>query len=219
MNPETSHISHYAKEVADVLLKLGAIRFDVKQTFTWASGIKSPVYCDNRLINSDVDARNFMVNIFVKVIKQHFPNVEIIAGVATGGIPLGVLIADRMTLPFIYVRQEKKGHGLEKQVEGAFKENDKVVLIEDHISTGGSSAKAVQGLRDAGLNMLALVSVMTYGFAKATYTFKENDIDFMSLCDLHTILEVAHESGMLNIEDRKTISLFRENPNHWFVNQ
>lgn len=160
-----------------------------------------------------------MADIFVKVIKEYYPSVEVIAGVATGGIPMGVLIADRMKLPFIYVRQEKKGHGLEKQVEGAFKENDKVVLIEDHISTGGSSLKAVQGLRDAGLNMLALVSIMTYGFAKATYTFKENDVAFLSLCDLSTTLEVAHESGKLDAEDRNAISLFRENPSSWFANQ
>lgn len=219
MNPTSSgKISPYAREVAKQLLKLDVIEFKVKETFTWASGIVSPIYCDNRKINSDVEARNLILDIFIRVISQYDRDVELIAGVATGGIPMGVLIADRMNLPFVYVRQAPKGHGLKRQVEGSFKSNSKVILIEDHISTGGSSLKAVEGLRNSGLNMLALISIMTYGFPEAVYNFNEHDVNYLSLCDLDTILEVAYEDGKISEEEKKSISLFRMNPNDWVVN-
>ena len=140
--------SPYARDVAKELLHLGSVSFNVDSPYTWVSGIKSPVYCDNRKIYSDVRVRRKVVRAFQNLIEDQFPDVEIIAGVATGGIPCGILIAENMNLPFIYVRQAPKEHGLMRQVEGSFTAGDKVVLIEDLISTGGSSLKAIQGLRN-----------------------------------------------------------------------
>ncbi len=211
----STKISDSANIIAQNLLAIHSVQFNVKEPFTWVSGIKSPVYCDNRKINSDVAVRNIAVDAFVKLIKDRFNDVEIIAGVATGGIPLGILIADRLNLPFIYVRQAPKEHGLKKQVEGAFKANNKVVLIEDHISTGGSSLKAIDALRANELNVLALVSVMTYGFNAATNLFSENNIEQQSLCDLDTILDVAQSIGNIDLLEKEEILKFRSSPKTW----
>ena len=211
----STKVSPFAKEVAQQLLSLGAIEFKVKETVTWASGIVSPLYCDNRKINSNVGVRNFMVEAFIKTIENFYPDVEVIAGVATGGMPLGVLIADRMNLPFIYVRQAPKGHGLKRQVEGDYSPGAKVVLIEDHVSTGGSSLKAVEGLRDAELNMLGLISIMTYAFKKAEFLFYDNDVKYLSLCDLDTIVDVAFREGKITKQDKDSILAFRDNPESW----
>lgn len=208
-------ISSSSKEIAKNLLDIGAIQINVKTPFTWVSGIKSPIYCDNRKINSNVEVRKNAVNAFISIIEKHFHEVKIIAGVATGGIPLGVLIADRMNLPFIYVRQEQKKYGLMKQVEGDCKVGDKVVLIEDLISTGSSSLKAVRGLRNAELNLLGLISIMTYNFDKAIDLFKKENVNHFSLCDLDTILEVALDRGSINSIDRDSILSFRSSPETW----
>jgi orotate phosphoribosyltransferase len=158
-------LSKHSTEIANDLLKIKSVEFNFNDPYVWVSGTKSPIYCDNRKINSYPEIRNKFVNYFVELIQEYYPTVEVIAGVATGGIPLGILIADRMKLPFIYVRQERKEHGLMKQVEGDFNIGAKTVLIEDHISTGGSSWKALQGLLDVKLDVLGLASIMTYGFS------------------------------------------------------
>ena len=208
VNPKSDAM--VAKQVAKTLLKLEAVKINVENQFTWTSGIKSPIYCNNRIVNSDIDARKQMVDSFVEIIKENFPDVQIIAGIATGGMPLGVLIADKMRLPFIYVRSEKKGHGLMKQVEGSFKSGDKIVLIEDHISTGGSSLKAIDGIREEKLELLGLVSLMTYGFNKAQELFDSNNVKNISLCDLNQILDVAWEENMISKEQKEIVLDFKK---------
>lgn len=204
-----------AKVVAHELLSISAIQLNVDNPFTWVSGIKSPVYCDNRRVNSHVHTRNIIADSFVKIIGQHFHNVDIIAGVATGGIPMGILIAERLKLPFIYVRQEPKEHGLMRQVEGDFEVGSNVVLIEDHVSTGGSSLKAADGLLKEDLNLLALISIMTYNFKQALNLFKEHQINHYSLSDLDTTLDQALSEGILSIEQVNNILSFREDPKSW----
>jgi len=206
----TSKISASAGVVAKHLLRLGSVQLSVDKPFTWASGIKSPIYCDNRKINSDVDARNTVVNAFVELIKTEFADAEVIAGVATGGISFGALIADRLNLPFIYVRQAPKDHGLMKQVEGGFEAGQKTVVIEDLISTGSSSMKAVQGLRDENIKVLGLISIMTYGFKKATKLFDDEKVDQWSLCNLDTMVDVALAQGKISAEDKTAILKFRD---------
>jgi len=208
-------ISDNAKNVANDLLKLGSIQLNVTQPFTWVSGIKSPIYCDNRLVNSDVAIRKNMVGYFVELIQDKFKDVEIIAGVATGGIPLGVLIADRLNLPFIYARQAPKEHGLKKQIEGSYQEGNKVVLIEDHISTGGSSLIAVQALRDGKLDVIGLISIMSYGFSSATEKFEKNDVNHYTLCDLDTVLDISLERGNITENEKASILSFKNSPSEW----
>ena len=197
------------KNIAKDLLKINAIQLNVESPFTWVSGIQSPIYCDNRLVNSYVGLRSRIVKKFVKLIRKKFPDAQVIAGVVTGGLPFGALIADKMKLPFIYVRQEKKEHGLMKQVEGVFREGDKVVVIEDHISTGKSSLKAIQGLLNEKLHVLGLVSIMTYGFKKAENAFKEANITNYSLSNLDIVLKVALKENRITKEERKQILQFR----------
>lgn len=203
-------------EVAEILLNIGAVKFNVNEPFVWTSGIKSPIYCDNRIINSKVEARDAILGIAVHHVWANFPDAEIIAGVATGGMPLGSLIADRMKLPFIYVRGEAKKHGLMKQVEGVFGEADRVVLFEDHISTGGSSRNAVEALRNVGLDVVCLLSVMTYGFETMKQSFKEKNILHQSLCDLDIILETAVKKGILTEKEQKEVLDFKQSPETWF---
>jgi len=202
-------ISSSSRIIAKNLLELGAVQLDPGFGFIWASGIKSPIYCDNRKINSDVGVRKIVVQAFVDLIMNEFPNVEIIAGVATGGIPLGILIADKMNLPFIYVRQAPKEHGLMKQVEGNYHPGNKIVLIEDLISTGGSSLKAIEGLREQKLDVLSLISIMTYGFEVAAELFEKEDVNQWSLCNLDTIVDVAYEMDKISINDKEVLLEFK----------
>lgn len=202
--------------VANILLDINAVKLDVKNPFTWVSGIKSPIYCDNRVINSDVEARKEVLRCFVELIRHNFPEVEVIAGVATGGIPLGILIADKLNLPFVYVRQESKKHGMMKQIEGNYKAGQKTVLIEDHISTGGSSLVAYNALIDGGMNVLGLISIMTYGFDKAKNLFAQNNVNYDSLCNLDVVLNTAFAKGKINNEEKNSILTFRDNPEAWW---
>lgn len=206
-----------AEQVGINLLEIGAVQINVDNPFTWVSGIKSPIYCDNRKIPSDVSVRKKMVQYFVNLIRKEFSEVDVIAGVATGGIPLGILIAQELDLPFIYVRQEPKQHGLMKQVEGDYNEGDKVVLIEDHVSTGGSSLKAIKGLENEGLELLSLVSIMTYGFDSANERFTDNNINHYSLCDLDTIVDVSLRMGMISKDQKKSLKDFQADPQNWAI--
>ena len=212
----TSMPTEIQTNVASALLKLGAIKFEIDAPFTWVSGIKSPVYCDNRMINSDVKVRNLVIDAFVSEINRLHPGTEVIAGVATGGISFGALIADRMNVPFVYVRQAPKEHGLKKQVEGHIEAGQKVVLIEDHISTGGSSLKAVQGIRMENVDFQGLVSVMTYNFPIAAERFAESNVPFTSLSDLDIAVAVARENGYLTSEQADSVLAFRDSPKDWW---
>jgi orotate phosphoribosyltransferase len=212
-------ISTQAVMVAESLLQIGSVQLNVNHPFTWVSGIKSPIYCDNRLVNSDVKIRNIVVDAFVKLILDKFKNIDLIAGVVTGGLPIGVLIADRLDLPFIYARQAPKEHGLKKQVEGSYKKGDRVVLIEDHISTGGSSLIALQALRKEGIDVVGLISIMTYNFKSATKKFIENSINHYSICDLETVLNVSVEKGIIDVTDKHSIIEFRDSPETWRNNE
>jgi orotate phosphoribosyltransferase len=203
-------LSEKKEAVAGCLLSLGAVKLNTKNLFQWASGILSPVYCDNRAINSDIKARNLVLDAFLDLIRKTLPDVALIAGVATGGIPMGMLIADRLELPFVYVRQEPKGHGMKQQVEGSFQEGQKVVLIEDLISTGGSSMKAVTGIRNAGLQLLGLLSIMNYGFEKAEKLFNDEKVTVYSLCNIDTVVDEAEKTGQISAEQKEEILSFRE---------
>lgn len=205
-----ANLSEDSKPIAKSLLAINAVQLNTVKLFTWVSGIKSPIYCDNRKVNSHVNERTQVTISFEKLIHKQFPTVEVIAGVATGGISFGAMIANRMGLPFIYVRQEKKEHGLMKQVEGDFREGAKVVLIEDHISTGKSSMIAIDALRESKLNVLSIVSIMTYGFNKANKIFSDNKVKQFSLSDLDTILEVALKAGKIDLTERDSILEFRD---------
>src|ERR1700761_9564886 len=168
-----------SKKIAKYLLDIEAVKINLKDLFTWTSGIKSPIYCDNRIIKSKAEVRNAVTDEFSEVISPRFLNdIDSIAGVATGGMTYGVLIANKLNLPFIYVRSERKEHGLKKVVEGYFDQGNKVVLIEDHISTGKSSIQAVEYLREEGLDVICLLSIMTYGFKGADKAFNDKNIPF-----------------------------------------
>jgi orotate phosphoribosyltransferase len=200
------------KAIAKYLLEIQAVRINVQNPFTWVSGIKSPIYCDNRIINSKVKVRDAVVGEFSNIILDNFiENTDIIAGVATGGIPYGVLVADRLKLPFIYVREKRKEHGLMKRIEGEFKKGDRVVLIEDHISTGISSIKAIEALRDEEVEVICLISIMTYGFKEAEQAFKGQRVKHISICDLDTIIEVAKADNMITAQDAEIVLNFRDN--------
>jgi orotate phosphoribosyltransferase len=165
-----------AAEVADKLLEIEAIRLQPDQPFTWASGWKSPIYCDNRLSLSYPKVRNLIKEQLIRGIKNYFPGVETIAGVATAGIPQGALLANDLNLPFIYVRSKAKGHGMENMIEGKVVPGQKVVVVEDLISTGGSSLKAVQDLRNSGFEVLGMVAIFSYGFDIATQNFADANV-------------------------------------------
>jgi len=205
-----------SKQIARFLLEIGAVKFNVTDPFVWTSGIKSPIYCDNRIINSKVPVRDFVVDTFTNTISEKYlSEIDLIAGVATGGMTYGVLIASRLNLPFIYVRPAKKEYGLKRMVEGEYSAGQKVVLIEDHISKGGSSMVAIKGLREVGIEVVCLLSIMTYNFQEAKELYLKEHVNHESLCDLDTILKVAEEEGKLSSNDVATILSFRNSPDTW----
>lgn len=204
-----------SRDVAECLLQIKAVKLNTENHFTWASGWFSPIYCDNRKVLSFPKVRRVICNSFVEMIKQKFPKVEVIAGVATGAIAHGVLVAEQMNKPFIYVRSENKNHGLTNKIEGNFKKGDKVVVIEDLISTGGSSLAAVEALRAEGVEVLGLMSIFTYSFPQAEENFKNNDCLAYSLSSYPVLLDVAKEQEYIKVEDMETLSQWRENPSQW----
>jgi len=182
-----------AKSIANDLIRIEAVKISVDSPFTWTSGIKSPVYCDNRITLSDVDVRNNIKNSLVKCISEKFPEVNCIAGVATAGIPQGSMISDYMNLPFVYVRNKPKGHGLGNQIEGRVQQGQKVVVVEDLVSTGKSSLEAVQALRDAGCVVVGMVAIFTYGFDKTYKIFEEMNVPLWTLSDYQTLKGIKTE--------------------------
>jgi orotate phosphoribosyltransferase len=204
-----------AIQVADYLLQIKAIKLDPANPFTWASGWKSPIYCDNRKTLSYPEIRSFLQAYFSDVIREKYPQAESIAGVATGAIAIGALVADQLGLPFVYVRSKPKGHGLGNQVEGVIEPGQQLVVIEDLISTGGSSLDAVKAIREAGGEVLGLVAIFSYEFALSADRFKEARCELTTLSNYSTLIERAAENGMITPEQSDTLRRWREDPAHW----
>lgn len=189
------------KNVAEMLLDIEAIKLSPSQPFTWASGTLSPIYCDNRVTLSFPEVRNSICNHFVSIIKEKYPTVEAIVGVATGGIAHGMLVADRMNLPFAYVRDKPKQHGRQNIVEGFIAQNTKVVVIEDLISTGGSSLKAVDALREYGVEVLGLAAIFTYNFQKSIDAFHQANCPFTTITSFVELINQIDSSGKFSKEE------------------
>jgi orotate phosphoribosyltransferase len=204
-----------AREVAESLLQIKAVVLNPSQPFTWTSGIKSPIYCDNRKTLSFPKVRTFIKTSFADIITDEFKNVDVIAGVATAGIPHGALIADVLNLPFVYVRDKAKGHGLENQIEGKLEKGQKVFVIEDLISTGGSSLKAVEALREAGAEVLGLGAIFTYGFEKAVKAFEQANCKFFTLSNYEILLDKAIEDNYVKPEERDELINWYKDPEAW----
>lgn len=208
-------MSQTKQAVAEKLIQIKAIKLQPTNPFTWASGWKSPIYCDNRLTLSFPEIRDFIRDEFVKQIKEQYPDVEVIAGVATGAIAQGVLVAQAMDLPFVYIRSSAKAHGMGNQIEGHLPEGKKVVVVEDLISTGGSSLKAVEALRKAGSNVLGMTAIFTYDFQVAQDNFKKAECPLAVLSDYHALLDFALSVDYVKKEQVATLKEWRENPSEW----
>ncbi len=206
-----------ALKVAEFLLNIKAIKLQPNAPFTWASGWKSPIYCDNRKTLSFPIVRTYLRQEFVRVISENFPKPDVIAGVATGGIALGALVAQEMGIPFVYVRPSAKGHGLQNQVEGHIEEGQNVVVIEDLISTGSSSLKAVEALKEAKCNVKGLVAIFNYGFDEATNNFKKGACPFFSLTTYDSLIKQGLKSNYITENDIETLKAWRENPAEWNI--
>jgi orotate phosphoribosyltransferase len=203
------------KAVAEKLLEIQAIKLNLVTPFTWASGWKSPIYCDNRKPLSFPAIREFIKSEMCNQVFEEFPDAEILAGVATAGIAWGAMVADQLKLPFIYVRSKPKEHGMGNQIEGFYEKNKKVVVIEDLISTGKSSLAVVQALRTAGLEIAGLVSIFNYGFDEAANAFSAEKIKTRSLTDYSTLIGLAVEKGSVNTAQFETLVKWREDPANW----
>ncbi|SHN28464.1 orotate phosphoribosyltransferase [Cyclobacterium lianum] len=204
-----------ASLISKKLLEINAIKLSPKIPFTWASGWKSPIYCDNRLSLSYPNVRKLILEKLVKAIQTHFLNIEAVAGVATAGIPQGVLIADRLDVPFVYVRSKAKGHGMENMIEGKVSKDQKVVVVEDLVSTGGSSLKAVNDLKKAGFNVLGMVAIFTYGFELAKENFSREGVKLICLSDYAAMLPQALAKGFISADDMEALKAWRNSPDTW----
>ena len=204
-----------AKQVAKSLLQVHAIILDPKKPFKWAAGWNSPIYCDNRKTLSYPEIRNYIRQGLVAVIKNHYKGANVIAGVATAGIPHGVLVAEELGLPFIYVRAKAKEHGKQNQIEGYFEKGQSVILVEDLISSGKSSLEAASALKEVGMKVKGMVSIFTYGFDTAAENFKNANCEYISLCDYNTLLPEAIKQKYIDKEDLAILKQWRENPSNW----
>jgi orotate phosphoribosyltransferase len=207
-----------AQRIAEKLLQINAVKLSPQNPFTWASGIKSPIYCDNRLVLSFPEVRNLVVKSFVEK-AANFEPFDTIAGVATAGIPWGALIADRLKKPFIYIRDKPKAHGRQNQIEGLHTEGSKILVIEDLISTGGSSLKAVETVRAANCEVVGVLAIFSYGFEAATTIFNESKCPFDTLSNYEILLECAVKRGYVTASDVKTLQDWRISPSTWGVNE
>ncbi len=206
-----------AEKTAELLLQINAIKLNPKNPFTWASGWQSPIYCDNRLILSFPTIRNFVREEFSKHIEHEFGKPDVIAGVATGAIGVGILVAEYMGLPFVYVRPEPKKHGRQNQVEGFLQKGQNVVVVEDLISTGNSSLLAVEALKAAGANIKGMAAIFTYGFDIATANFENAKVDLRTLSDYSNLLHLAVAKNYITDAEMETLQEWRENPSTWSV--
>jgi len=203
------------QQIASKLLQINAIKFNPANPFQWTSGWKSPIYCDNRKTLSYPDLRRQIREAFTEVIQREYGTPDVIAGVATGAIAMGVLTAEAMDLPFVYVRSSQKKHGLQNTIEGEFKSGQRVVVIEDLVSTGNSSLRAVDALRETGAEVLGMVAIFSYGFDLARQNFEKKQCRLHTLSDYQTLVDVAMKQGYLREEHREDLEQWRRNPSHW----
>lgn len=207
-----------ARKTAEVLLQINAIKLSPSEPFTWASGWKSPIYCDNRIILSFPTIRNYIREIMGKEIEKLYGKPDVIAGVATGAIGIGMLVAEYLGLPFIYVRPEAKGHGRQNQIEGFVQKGQNVVVVEDLISTGKSSLNAVKALKEAEVHVKGMVAIFSYGFDVATENFKKENITLHTLSNYESLLEQALATNYIAQKELETLSVWNSNPSEWNAN-
>jgi orotate phosphoribosyltransferase len=204
-----------ARKTAELLLQINAIKLNPKNPFTWASGWKSPIYCDNRITLSFPPIRNYIREEFAKYIEKEFGKPDVIAGVATGAIGIGVLVAEYLGLPFVYVRPEPKKHGRQNQIEGFLQKGQNVVVVEDLISTGNSSLQAVEALRAAGANVKGMVAIFTYGFDISVENFKNANVNLHTLGNYETLLELATAKQYITEAEQETLREWSKSPSTW----
>ena len=204
-----------AKKTAELLLQIKAIKLQPDEPFTWASGWNSPIYCDNRVTLSYVMIRNYVRENLAKIISEKHGQPDVIAGVATGAIAIGVLVAQELGVPFIYVRPEPKKHGRQNQIEGFLDSGQNVVVVEDLISTGKSSLNAVKALKDAGARVIGMVAIFNYGFPIAEKNFKDCHLDLTTLSDYENLIEQALETNFISTKQVTTLKAWREDPGEW----
>ena len=207
--------SSIQKTVAQHLLAVQAVRLKPNEPFTWSSGWKSPIYCDNRVTLAYPEVRTYIKNALADAIRERFPSVEVIAGVATAGIPQGALVADVLGLPYCYVRPEPKAHGMGKQIEGHLSSGQRVVVIEDLISTGGSSLKVVNALRAVGAEVIGMAAIFTYGFTVAEQNFASTNVPLVCLSDYDALLIEAQALDYISADAMESLSSWRQNPAQW----
>jgi orotate phosphoribosyltransferase len=204
-----------AIKTAELLLQIKAIKLEPQEPFTWASGWKSPIYCDNRIILSYPPIRNFVRENFARQIEELYGKPDVIAGVATGAIGIGMLVAEYMNLPFIYVRPEAKGHGRKNQIEGHLESGQTVVVIEDLISTGNSSLNAIKALQEANVTIKGLLAIFSYGFKISEDNFKKANIDLYTLSGYDPLIDTAVKSNYINESEAETLKSWRKDPSNW----
>jgi orotate phosphoribosyltransferase len=206
-----------AKKTAEVLLHINAIKLSPNAPFTWASGWKSPIYCDNRLVLSYPAIRNYIKSELAKNIENLYGKPDVIAGVATGAIGIGALVADDLGLPFVYVRPEAKKHGRQNQIEGRLEKGQNVVVVEDLISTGKSSLNAVEALKSAAVNVKGMAAIFTYGFERSKTNFEEKNIELHTLSNYEALLEQALDTGFINDKELNVLYQWNSNPSEWDI--
>ena len=204
-----------AEQTVNYLTQINAIKLNTKKPFTWTSGIKSPIYCDNRLILSFPNVRKFVADKMTEIVENKYGKDISIAGVATGAIAIGAMIAERINVPYAYVRPEPKGHGLKNQIEGNIKKESNVVVIEDLISTGKSSLNAINALKSEGYNVLGMLSIFSYNFQFANKKFEDENILINSLSDYNSLVNLIHSEGTLDINEISRLKKWREEPKTW----
>jgi orotate phosphoribosyltransferase len=210
-----NHNSEIENKIAEFLLQIKAIKLQPTNPFTWASGIVSPIYCDNRITLSYPTIRTYIRQQFTETIQEEFGSVDMISGVATAGIPQGALVAQELGVPFTYVRASAKGHGRQNLIEGEVVDGQRVVVIEDLVSTGKSSLQAIQALRDAGCNVVGLVSIFSYGLEEAEENFKEAKCRFISLSNFDALLNFAVSDNYITDADKRILEDWRRDPKGW----
>jgi len=208
-------IKETPRKVAEYLLQIKAVKLNPQKPFQWSSGLLSPIYCDNRVILSYPAIRTYIRQQFVDVINEYFGKSDVIAGVATGGIAHGVLVAQEFGLPFIYVRPEPKKHGLSNAIEGYVEKGQSVIVIEDLISTGGSSLRAIEHLKDFGCSIKGMISIFTYNFKSAEENFKKNKLQVISLSDFDSLIKVALEKSYITEDDFEQLKEWHKDPEGW----
>jgi orotate phosphoribosyltransferase len=204
-----------AKAVAEKLLQVNAVKLNPENPFTWASGWKSPIYCDNRKVLSFPFIRDYIKSELCNVVFEKFPDAELLAGVATAGIAWGAMVADQLKLPYVYVRPKPKEHGLGNQIEGFYEQGQKVVVVEDLVSTGKSSLQVVDVLKNAGLEIAGMVSIFTYGFPVATEMFSKAGVTYFPLTDYSTLIQLAAERQIIPSEQMEVLLKWQADPSGW----